>query len=72
MFMRINLYIFIIMIISSKRLKQEKRGKDFDSVRNLLSYVSKEYMRTMFNGLGKKQQKTIEDNDNNYLLELWQ
>jgi len=67
-----EIYVLHKTLISSKRLKPEKREKDLDSVRNLLPYVNKEHMRTMFNGLGKKQQKTIEDNDSNYILELWQ
>jgi len=67
-----EIYVLHKTLISSKRLKAEKREKDLDSVRGLLPYVNKEHMKFMFNKLGKKQQKTIEENNKIFFLSLWQ
>ena len=66
-----EIYVLHKTLISSKRLKPEKREKDLDSVRYLLPHVNKEHMKIMFAGLGKKQQKTIEENNNKNHLGLW-
>ena len=67
-----EIYVLHKTLICSKRLKPEKREKDLDSVRNLLPYINKGHMKTLFNGLGKKQQKNIENNDKEYSLDIWQ
>lgn len=66
-----EIYVLHKTLISSKRLKPEKREKDLDSVRDLLPHIDKEHMRTMFNDLGKKQQKAIEENNKNNFLRIW-
>jgi len=66
-----EIYVLHKTLISSNRRKPEKKEKDLDSVRNLLPYINKEHMRTMFIDLGKKQQKTIEENNKKYYLGLW-
>jgi len=66
-----EIYVLHKTLISSKRLKPEKREKDLDSVRDLLPHIDKEHMRTMFNELGKKQQKAIEENNKNNFLRIW-
>ena len=67
-----EIYVLHKALISSKRLKAEKREKDLDSVRGLLPFVDKEHMKSMFDKLGKKQQKTIEENNKIFFLRLWQ
>ena len=67
-----EIYVLHKTLISSKRLKPEKKEKDLDSVRDLLPYINKEHMKTMFSRLGKNQQKAIEENNKNNLLSLWE
>ena len=66
-----EIYVLHKTFISSKRLKPEKREKDLDSVRELIPYINKEHMRTIFNGLGKNQQRVIEENNRKEFLNLW-
>ena len=66
-----EIYLLHKTLISSKRLKPEKREKDLDSVRGLLPYVKTEYMKTMFEKLTKKQQKLIMDNCEQNFIKLW-
>ena len=67
-----EIYVLHKTLISTKRLKPEKREKDLDSVRGLLPYIDKERMRTMFDKLEKKQKKAIEENDKQNFINLWQ
>jgi len=67
-----EIYILHKTLISSKRLKHEKREKDIQSARELLPYINKERMRNMFDKLPKKQQKAIEENREKHYLRLWQ
>jgi len=66
-----EIYVLHKTLISSKRLKPEKREKDLESARELLPHVDKSCMRSMFDKLPKKQQKTIEENREKYFLRLW-
>jgi len=67
-----EIYVLHKALISTKRLKPEKREKDLESVRGLLPHINKERMRTMFEKLEKKQKKAIEENDKQNFIRLWQ
>ena len=66
-----EIYVLHKTLISTKRLKPEKREKDLDSVRGLLRHINKERMKTMFDKLEKKQKKAIEENDKQNFIRLW-
>jgi len=67
-----EIYVLHKTLISTKRLKPEKREKDLESVRGLLPHINKERMKAMFDKLEKKQKKAIEENDKQNFLKLWQ
>jgi len=66
-----EIYVLHKVLISTKRLKPEKREKDLDSVRGLLPCVKTDYMKTMFEKLTKKQQKLIMENCEQHFIKLW-
>jgi len=66
-----EIYVLHKILISSKRLKEEKREKDLQSARELIPHIDKERMQMMFDKLFKKQQKAIEEACEKNYIRLW-